>query len=43
MNYDDASVWTGELSARLFKSDEGREGMAAYLGKRDAAWVPASE
>jgi methylglutaconyl-CoA hydratase len=43
MNYDDASVWTGELSARLFKSDEGREGMAAYLGKRDASWVPAPE
>ncbi|MBC7437324.1 MAG: enoyl-CoA hydratase/isomerase family protein [Bdellovibrionales bacterium] len=40
MNYDDASAWTAELSARLFKSDEGREGMAAYLEKRDAVWVP---
>lgn len=43
MGYDDASAWTAELSARLFKSDEGREGMAAYLGKRDAAWVPGKD
>lgn len=43
MNYDDASAWTAELSAGLFKSDEGREGMAAYLGKRNAAWVPVRD
>jgi methylglutaconyl-CoA hydratase len=30
-----------ELSARHFGSDEGREGMAAFLEKRPAAWVPA--
>ncbi|GHE00282.1 enoyl-CoA hydratase family protein [Streptomyces alanosinicus] len=27
------------LSARLFASDQAREGMTAFLGKRDAAWV----
>jgi methylglutaconyl-CoA hydratase len=29
-----------ELSARHFGSEEGREGMAAFLEKRPAAWVP---
>ncbi len=43
MSYGEASAWTAELSARLFNSEEGREGMAAYLGKREAAWVPADE
>ena len=37
---DDAFRWTGALSARLFAGDEAREGMAAYLEKRPAAWVP---
>jgi len=30
-----------ELSARYFGSDEGREGMAAFLEKRPPSWVPA--
>lgn len=29
-----------ELSARHFASDEGREGMTAFLEKRKPAWVP---
>ncbi|HET7530228.1 MAG TPA: enoyl-CoA hydratase family protein [Mycobacteriales bacterium] len=29
-----------ELSARHFASDEGREGMTAFLEKRPPAWVP---
>ena len=37
---DDAFVWTSELSAQLFATDEAREGMSAYLEKRPAAWVP---
>jgi methylglutaconyl-CoA hydratase len=32
-----------ELSARHFGSDEGREGMAAFLEKRPPRWVPAAE
>ena len=36
----EAFRWAGELSARLFTGDEAREGMAAYLEKRPAAWVP---
>lgn len=36
----DAFAWTQELSAQLFRSDEAREGMGAYLAKRPAAWVP---
>ncbi len=43
MSYDDAAAWTAELSAGLFRSDEAREGMAAYLGKRDPAWVPGKD
>jgi len=38
---DDAFRWTGELSVRLFATDEAREGMTAFLEKRPAAWVPA--
>ncbi|HWM37295.1 MAG TPA: enoyl-CoA hydratase family protein [Streptomyces sp.] len=29
-----------ELSARLFASDEAREGMSAFLERREPAWVP---
>ncbi|HEV7627768.1 MAG TPA: enoyl-CoA hydratase family protein [Streptomyces sp.] len=29
-----------ELSARLFASDEAREGMTAFLQRREPAWVP---
>ena len=36
---DEAFRWTGELSARLFGTDEAREGMTAFLEKRPAAWV----
>ena len=39
MPVDDAFAWTGELSARLFASDEAKEGMTAYLDKRPASWV----
>ena len=28
------------LSQRLFRSDEAREGIAAFKERRDAAWVP---
>ena len=35
----DAFDWTAELSARLFASDEAKEGMTAFLEKRPAAWV----
>lgn len=37
---NDAFLWTSELSAQLFATDEAREGMSAYLEKRPAAWVP---
>ena len=36
----EAFAWTGELSASLFAGDEAREGIAAYLEKRPATWVP---
>lgn len=35
----DAFEWTTALSNQLFASDEAREGMAAFLGKRPAAWA----
>jgi methylglutaconyl-CoA hydratase len=36
---DEAFRWTGELSARLFATDEAAEGMSAFLEKRPATWV----
>ena len=39
MTVDDAFEWTGRMSAELFRSDEAREGMAAFLQKRPAPWV----
>ncbi len=36
----DAFGWASARSAELFTSDEGREGMAAYLAKRPPAWAP---
>jgi len=41
MPVEEAFAWTGELSARLFTSEEAREGMTAYLEKRPASWVVA--
>ena len=35
----DAFQWTAALSNDLFAGDEAREGMAAFLQKRDPAWV----
>jgi methylglutaconyl-CoA hydratase len=34
-----AFKWTSKVSAECFASDEGQEGMAAFLAKRSAAWV----
>jgi enoyl-CoA hydratase/carnithine racemase len=36
---DDAFAWTAELSGQLFRSDEAREFMTAFLEKRPAAWT----
>lgn len=40
MSADDAFQWTKELSGELFRGDEAREGMTAFLEKRPPAWVP---
>ena len=37
---EDAFDWTAELSGHLFASDEGREGMAAFLDRRRPSWAP---
>jgi methylglutaconyl-CoA hydratase len=39
MSEEEAFAWTAELSARLFTSDEAKEGMRAFLEKRPASWV----
>jgi len=36
---EDAFRWTRQLSAELFRSDEAREGVAAFLGRRRPAWA----
>lgn len=38
---DEQSADLADLSARLFDTDEAREGMAAFLAKRPAKWVTA--
>jgi enoyl-CoA hydratase/carnithine racemase len=43
MPVDEAFAFTGELSARLFKSDEAREGITAYLEKRSPSWAPRAQ
>lgn len=40
MAVDEAFAWTQRMSAELFRSDEAREGMGAFLEKRPAPWVP---
>jgi len=40
MPFDQAMAWASKLSGNLFESDEGQEGMKAYLEKRSPAWVP---
>jgi methylglutaconyl-CoA hydratase len=37
---DEAFAFTAEMSAALFASDEARDGMTAFLERRDAPWVP---
>lgn len=39
MDFDEALPWAAELSASLFASPEGQEGMAAYLEKRNPNWA----
>lgn len=43
MPLEDALRWTADLSGSLFKSDEGQEGMTAYLTKRKASWIPQED
>jgi methylglutaconyl-CoA hydratase len=40
LQVDEAFAETAALSAELFRSDDAREGMRAFLEKRPAAWVP---
>jgi len=39
MEQKEAFQWTAKLSGELFRGDEAKEGMAAFLGKRRAAWA----
>lgn len=39
MSREEGFAWTSELSARIFTSDEAREGMTAFLEKRSPSWV----
>lgn len=40
MTQAEAFAWTAAMSARLFTSQEAREGMTAFLTKSPAPWVP---
>ncbi|MPY95951.1 MAG: enoyl-CoA hydratase [Acidimicrobiia bacterium] len=41
MGRQEAFDWTGPVSAELFQSGEGQEGITAFREKRPAAWVPS--
>jgi methylglutaconyl-CoA hydratase len=43
METKDAFAWTASLSAELFSGDEAKEGMAAFLKRRPAAWADPGE
>jgi methylglutaconyl-CoA hydratase len=43
MDRSAAFSWTADMSARLFASDEAREGMTAFLQKRKPAWLADSQ
>lgn len=40
---DELIAWTAELIAGLRSTEEGREGLDAFLGKRPPAWQPAAK
>jgi methylglutaconyl-CoA hydratase len=39
---EQAFRWTAKLSAELFVSEEGREGLASFAEKRQPNWVPSA-
>ena len=39
METQEAFKYTARLSGELFSGEEAKEGMAAFLGKRKAAWI----
>ncbi len=43
MDRSAAFSWTADMSARLFASDEAREGMTAFLQKRKPGWLADSQ
>lgn len=43
MNFDEALSSAGDLSARLFSSEEGTEGMRSFLEKRAPRWSPRAD
>jgi len=43
MAFDDAMPYAAEISASLFSSEEGKEGMASFLEKRAPRWSPRSD
>ena len=42
LTFDEAMLYAGDVSANLFSSSEGKEGMAAFLEKRPPSWSPQS-
>ena len=39
MDTDTAFEWTSKLSAELFRGEEAKEGMQAFLSKRPPNWI----
>jgi len=43
MPQKEAFAWTARLSAELFRSEEGAEGMKAFVSKSKPSWAEAKD
>jgi len=43
MDRDEAFAWTSQMSSELFNGAEASDGMAAFLSKTPAPWIPQAD
>lgn len=40
---EEAFSWTAELSAKLFQSEEAKEGISAFRARKEPSWIPTKD